>query len=325
MSAPLTLPGERLHALDAVRAFALLGGIVLHGTLSFFAGLPAQDVSQSQTLGLLFYVIHVFRMSLFYMVTGFFAALSLQRKGENRFIQDRTRRILVPMLVGWLILLPLTGLPLLWGLERTYGDNLPVLVTQALSSLPLLHLWFLYYLLWFYAAVLLWYRIVPLLPQAQQRASAMGQALTTRLWGPVILAMPCAAILLGYTDWNPWFGVPTPERGLRLELSATVIYGLAFFTGVLAFNQRQVFSTWQHGHRIYLLLAIMLTIMCLALAGINAELFNPRYFSGTPWLKSCYAFLYCAALWYWCFGITGWALVTFKHTNARIRYLADAS
>ena len=27
---------ERLHALDAVRAFALLAGIVLHADLSFF-------------------------------------------------------------------------------------------------------------------------------------------------------------------------------------------------------------------------------------------------------------------------------------------------
>jgi len=28
--------GDRLHALDAVRAFALLAGIVLHASMSFF-------------------------------------------------------------------------------------------------------------------------------------------------------------------------------------------------------------------------------------------------------------------------------------------------
>ena len=32
---------ERLHALDAVRAFALLSGIVLHATMSFFLPIPA--------------------------------------------------------------------------------------------------------------------------------------------------------------------------------------------------------------------------------------------------------------------------------------------
>ena len=30
--------GERLHGLDAVRGFALIGGVVLHATMSFFPG-----------------------------------------------------------------------------------------------------------------------------------------------------------------------------------------------------------------------------------------------------------------------------------------------
>ena len=33
---------ERLHALDAVRGFALIAGVVLHATMSFLPGLGAQ-------------------------------------------------------------------------------------------------------------------------------------------------------------------------------------------------------------------------------------------------------------------------------------------
>jgi glucan biosynthesis protein C len=55
---------ERLHALDAVRAFALLAGIVLHATMSFMPGLTAlgfpADSSQSTTLQTVFYVIMCF-------------------------------------------------------------------------------------------------------------------------------------------------------------------------------------------------------------------------------------------------------------------------
>ena len=44
----------RLHALDAVRAFALLSGLVLHAAMSFMPGLAAvgfpADSSQSDTL-----------------------------------------------------------------------------------------------------------------------------------------------------------------------------------------------------------------------------------------------------------------------------------
>ena len=53
---------HRLHALDAARGFALLLGIVLHATMSFFTIIPAQDVSQSTTLAVTFYVIHLCRL-----------------------------------------------------------------------------------------------------------------------------------------------------------------------------------------------------------------------------------------------------------------------
>ena len=60
---------ERLHALDAVRGFALLLGIVLHATVSFVPTPTRiwfiQDTHQSMALGLLFYAIHVFRMTTF--------------------------------------------------------------------------------------------------------------------------------------------------------------------------------------------------------------------------------------------------------------------
>src|SRR4051812_40780845 len=77
---------ERLHALDAVRGYALLLGIVLHATMSF---IPAptriwiiQDSHPSVTLGILFFVIHVFRMTAFFLIAGFFAHLSFHRRGD---------------------------------------------------------------------------------------------------------------------------------------------------------------------------------------------------------------------------------------------------
>ena len=99
---------DRFHALDAARAFALLLGIVLHATMSFFLVIPAQDVSQSTTLGVTFYVIHMFRMSLFYFIAGFFAHLVFHRRGARAFVKDRAKRILVPMTAGWVVLAPPT-------------------------------------------------------------------------------------------------------------------------------------------------------------------------------------------------------------------------
>ena len=99
---------ERFHSLDAARVVALLLGIVLHATMSFFLVVPARDSSQSLTLAVTFYVIHVFRMSLFYLIAGFFAHLAFHRRGARAFLKDRFKRIVVPMTAGWLLLAPLT-------------------------------------------------------------------------------------------------------------------------------------------------------------------------------------------------------------------------
>ena len=148
---------DRFHALDAARAFALLLGIVLHATMSFFLVIPAQDVSQSTTLGVTFYVIHMFRMSLFYFIAGFFAHLVFHRRGARAFVKDRAKRILVPMTAGWIVLAPPTIAAVIWGLTRTFPDGPPP-GAEANGGLPqgfpLTHLWFLYYLSLFYVLAL---------------------------------------------------------------------------------------------------------------------------------------------------------------------------
>ena len=91
---------ERLHALDAVRGFALLAGVVLHASMSFLPGLGAQgwpiaDNSPSVALGLAFYVIHTFRMTTFFLIAGFFGRMLLHRDGVRAFVSNRTTRVIV--------------------------------------------------------------------------------------------------------------------------------------------------------------------------------------------------------------------------------------
>ena len=66
---------ERVHGLDGLRGAALLLGVVLHATLSFF---PAQiwivaDDQKSVWASGLFFVIHLFRMGSFFLIAGLFA------------------------------------------------------------------------------------------------------------------------------------------------------------------------------------------------------------------------------------------------------------
>ena len=99
---------ERLHALDAVRGFALLLGIVFHASYQFFPKIwTVEDTHRSVALvalAVLVFTTHVFRMTTFFLIAGFFAHMSFHRRGAWGFIRDRLQRIAVPLLVGWPIL-----------------------------------------------------------------------------------------------------------------------------------------------------------------------------------------------------------------------------
>src|SRR5262245_45487292 len=97
---------SRIHGLDALRAIALLLGIVLHGAMSFIAGLdeqvwPVRDDVQSVGPAVIAFVIHVFRMSVFFLVAGLLARLLLHRRGVKEFIRNRCLRIALPLAIFW--------------------------------------------------------------------------------------------------------------------------------------------------------------------------------------------------------------------------------
>ncbi len=142
--------GERLHALDAVRSFALLLGVAFHAMLSFIPGMPPglwamNDVSTSPWLADASFVAHSFRMLLFFLIAGFFARQLHQRLGTRAFWVNRLKRIAVPMVVGWLLLFPLIGWVWVLGMQKVFNGApptppvAPVMPAQA-GAFPLAHL-----------------------------------------------------------------------------------------------------------------------------------------------------------------------------------------
>lgn len=103
------MTAKRYHDLDALRAFAMLLGIVLHGLLSFvgFPFWPAQDVNQSELYGIPLMFIHGFRMSLFFFVSGFFTMMMWQKRGPGGLLVHRFKRIVFPFFVFGLLIFPM--------------------------------------------------------------------------------------------------------------------------------------------------------------------------------------------------------------------------
>lgn len=104
------LAKKRYHDLDALRAFAMLLGIGLHGFMSFVPfPLPiwsAQDVNQHEGYLFAMHAIHGFRLQLFFLVSGFFTAMIWRQRGLRGLIRHRAKRILLPLVVFTILLSP---------------------------------------------------------------------------------------------------------------------------------------------------------------------------------------------------------------------------
>jgi len=322
---------ERIHALDAARTWALLLGIVLHATMSFFLPIPAQDVSQSTSLSIGFYVIHVFRMSLFFLIAGFFAHMLFHRRGLRAFVKDRAKRIVAPMTAGWLVLAPTTIALVIWGFARTFPDGLPEGFDPSMGAegLPLTHLWFLYYLCIFYVLTLsLRWILVELSADRFGLSRVIDRLVRVGLvsyLAPLALAIPLFALLYLDTNWAVWFGLPTPGVGLMPQAPALAGYGLAFALGWLLHRQIDLLNVFRRQWLVNLVVGAGLTVLCLAIVGVRPNIFEPTLLEGGAGMRAIYAGAYTLSIWYWTFGLVGAALRFCTGESPTRRYLADAS
>jgi surface polysaccharide O-acyltransferase-like enzyme len=102
-----TNPARRTD-LDALRGVAMLLGIVLHALLSFIpTPWPVQDTRQNGLFFIPYAAIHMFRMPLFFLISGFFTMFILQRHGLGGMIRQRVQRILLPLLLAMITIVPL--------------------------------------------------------------------------------------------------------------------------------------------------------------------------------------------------------------------------
>lgn len=118
----------RRHDLDALRAIAMLLGIVLHAALAFYMPMwPIKDSQQEQWYSLIFEYLHGFRMPLFFVLSGFFTAMLWRKRGLASLLWHRFRRIFLPLVVSMFTFLPLMYLSVFVGMylagDINFGQN----------------------------------------------------------------------------------------------------------------------------------------------------------------------------------------------------------
>ena len=293
--------GPRLHDLDALRAFAMLLGIVLHAALFLLPSAefwPVHDKwgytvdSAKNPYGYLVALIHGFRMPLFFLLSGFFSGMLWQSRGLRRLWRHRLKRIGIPLLAGMFTVIPMT----VW---LFVGSQFSLWYWPFAWLGGFAHLWFLWHLL--------------LLAGALTLAARAGLEFRHTLWW---LLVPLA-LVPQHLMQEPVFGADRPV-GLMPSPRVFAYYLIFFLFGVFFYQRKIAVRRWWSAA----LVPALILIFPAGLIFLHAGLSPGGETEGTRVVSTI---LRVAFTWVMCFGFMGLFRWVAGKERFWVRYTSDAS
>ena len=345
---------ERYHGLDFVRAVAMMLGLSVHVNIFYFsedrmfwsAGEYHGDpINQS-----IAFFIFQFRMPLFYMLAGFFALLVIERKGLSFMTGDRVKRIGIPFVVGIALLKPI--IEVFWCVNTTYENTLFELSAwerfkhiifwgtfsdkEIPFNLPLGHLWFIYFLLFYYAAHFLFrYVRLKLLGSVHINIDSAFKFFVTNKLG--LFLLPLLFFPLRYSLKQPGIGL----NQVDFEWNSFLLYGSHYLFGVLLYRNRECLKTIAKHCWYYAVIAVPVFVYVIEPASrvesspsvvwditswhvSGVSLWNEGIFH-TGWFKVVICYLKDLSCFTLCFAFIGLAHRFLNKPSPYVRYLADSA
>ena len=274
---------RRYYGFDALRGAMMMLGIVLHGAVFYLASPPPTmfiitDRNTSPVCDILFHFIHSFRMPIFFLLAGFFTALLVEKRGLWGTWKNRAARVLAPLLAAMVTMLPVAGLFMIsFMVSARFGSHdliperaqLQIISRElAAAGVPVSepsigHLWFLYYLLYFYLLIPICRWLV-----AASRPAETG--LRKALQSPTML--PVLGLVTAATLW-PFHGGQVHEGFLFLKphLPSLIYFGLFFVLGYVLHFYQEMLQAFTRFMPWCALLAAVLFPLSLTLSNLDNQ------------------------------------------------------
>jgi peptidoglycan/LPS O-acetylase OafA/YrhL len=313
---------SRYHSLDALRGAMMLLGIYLHATAAYsrYGNWPWKDGSTTGLFDVSLGLIHVFRMPVFYCIAGFFGALLIEQRGAAGFLRNRAVRILLPFTVGWAVLFPLVAGIATTAMNLDDPAAIPGKYLQFYSSgevlrhLDPMHLWFLEYLLVFYAIALATLPLARRLPGVVAGIDRVFRAIVSSALGPLLLAAIVFPVLCLMEE-----GALGDPSGFVPEVKILLTYFLFFVFGWLLYRN-QAFP------RLGRAAAFVGFGLASALLGFffiwkSRQPGGPQTLAWFLWS----AWFLGLSMWLFTFGFTGMCFRLLERPVTWIRYVSDSS
>ena len=282
---------QRLHSLDFLRAVAMLLGLAIHAPLIFYepdiaieSGLEPLPEPEVWIWTMLTFISN-WRMPLFYLLAGFFAAMVIEKRGVQKFLWDRSVRI---------------------GLACVFFASAIDLMDGKLNF-TLAHLWFLYYLFFFIL-------MLCFLQQFQIVRNALTRSLSTKaffiLAGWLLITVPLAAVF--NNDLSPLTMLEPPETYAEIKLGNLLYYFSYFLMGPLLYSNQKLFP----------ILAQTKSLVALAIFSLAAFAYQLLGFAES-WVT--YAFLKGLNSLFWCLLFLGLATRFIRSGSPLLNWLVELS
>ena len=308
---------ERIHAFDSIRAIMMILGVFIHTALTYskieYNGWPLFNPNEGHLFfDWLFGIIHIFRMPIFFIISGFFGALLFYKKSPYQMISNRINRVLLPFIAFIFILTPLNNIAVKYSAPLFLDENQHILIIDIIKSLSphnflpykgTYHLWFLYYLIMFSLLTTLLYKLIKTDYFLQR---FFNKILSKNYLSILILSIITYVII--YTSGKTWIDasisfIPDPY---------TFTFHLFFYIfGWMLFISKK----WME----YFLKSGWKDVI------IGLILFSFLFIAYDKFSSSLIILINSLAVWFFCFGFFG---VFIRHLNTYssfLKYICDSS
>jgi glucans biosynthesis protein C len=301
---------ERLHHLDALRALTMLLILPFHALVVVGLNGGTNDPEDA-----VLWAIHVFRLPLFFLVAGFFAALVMDARGTRAFLRNRAVRIGIPLFVGIVAVVPWITWEIQALADLPHRED-----AQGLAAFADPHpafLWFLWYLTLIYAGALVARRALMSMPRLQKAFLGLGGSLLRHWAAPLLLAAPTALFLY----WQPIWIPAAPAESITPQPDLLGYYAIFFAAGWLLLAAPGLREEIERRHKRYLIFAGLAAPPALALYLLQSE---PSVGERSS-VHVLALLLFSVATWSLILGLLGLARRFGSKPNPRLRYWTDAS
>jgi glucans biosynthesis protein C len=316
----------RVHALDNLRASMMWLGIVLHVAVNHLSSqtlLPFKDREVSGFADAILFFIHTFRMPVFFMLSGFLAAMMVGTRGYQAMLRNRLRRIALPMAIFWPIIFVATVVLVLMFRHMMSSGEFGLSMADAPKPDPhrppvnTMHMWFIYYLFWFCmlaGAVCAFEKFIP--ESVKSALRSLFDGLARHWWGFALLAIPMALVASGYRA-----GLLAPNGSFIPNFNELVHNGMFFAYGWAVYRLREELLEKYAKHCWKFAAGGLVFYMG---AGALFQLFL-KDAAAIPHIEPVTAYVYGSASWLWSIALIGLFVRYLPTQNRLLRYLSDSS